>query len=114
MWNGVDPEPKTPANPYRMDHRHQLAGKCRNRTYQPPCEGLSGFEDRASHQTRTLPCWRKPLSCKGSHCRNGSLRREGSAVWSLFGHFAPRLDGLAGTGRAIRTAATADLQDDAS
>ncbi len=32
-----------------------VAGKCRNRTYQPPCEGLSGFEDRAGHQTRTLP-----------------------------------------------------------
>jgi len=33
-----------------------MAGKCRNRTYQPPCEGLSGFEDRARHQSRTLPC----------------------------------------------------------
>jgi len=32
-----------------------LAGKCRNRTYQPPCEGLSDFEDRANHQIRTLP-----------------------------------------------------------
>jgi len=32
-----------------------VAGKCRNRTYQPTCDGLSGFEDRAGHQTRTLP-----------------------------------------------------------
>jgi hypothetical protein len=33
----------------------EVAGACRNRTYQPPCDGLSGFEDRAGHQTRTLP-----------------------------------------------------------
>ena len=32
-----------------------LAGACRNRTYQSPCDDLSDFEDRASHQTRTLP-----------------------------------------------------------
>jgi hypothetical protein len=38
-----------------------LAGTCRNRTYQPPCDGLSGFEDRAGHQTRTLPCAREVL-----------------------------------------------------
>ena len=38
-----------------------LAGACRNRTYQPPCDGLSDFEDRANHQIRTLPRWRKAL-----------------------------------------------------
>ena len=38
-----------------------MAGKCRNRTYQPSCPGLSGFEDRAGHQTRTFPRSRKPL-----------------------------------------------------
>jgi hypothetical protein len=32
-----------------------LAGACRNRTYQSPCDDLIDFEDRASHQTRTLP-----------------------------------------------------------
>jgi hypothetical protein len=32
-----------------------VAGACRNRTYQPPCEGLNSFEDCAGHQTRTLP-----------------------------------------------------------
>ena len=36
-----------------------MAGKCRNRTYQPPCEGLNGFEDRANHQIRTLPSGRR-------------------------------------------------------
>jgi hypothetical protein len=38
-----------------------LAGACRNRTYQSPCDDLSDFEDRASHQTRTLPRQLKAL-----------------------------------------------------
>ncbi len=33
----------------------KVAGACRNRTYQSPCGDLSDFEDRAGHQTRTLP-----------------------------------------------------------
>ena len=32
-----------------------LAGTCRNRTDQSPCDDLTSFEDWASHQTRTLP-----------------------------------------------------------
>jgi len=41
----------------------EVAGACRNRTYQSPCDDLSDFEDRASHQTRTLPRWRKASFC---------------------------------------------------
>jgi hypothetical protein len=38
-----------------------VAGACRTRTYQSPCDDLSDFEDRASHQARTLPCQGKLL-----------------------------------------------------
>ncbi len=48
-------KPETAESLIRQDSAVYLAGKCRNRTYQPPCEGLSGFEDRARHQSRTLP-----------------------------------------------------------
>ena len=54
-----------------------LAGKCRNRTYQSPCEDLSGFEDRADHQIRTLPCstqviCRPRWSVLGDRCRKNA------------------------------------------
>jgi hypothetical protein len=42
-----------------------LAGACRNRTYQSPCDDLSGFEDRANHQIRTLPRLRNVLILQG-------------------------------------------------
>ena len=65
-----------------------MAGKCRNRTYQPPCEGLNGFEDRANHQIRTLPFAGKALWHIG--LRRTSTSRAGHArrFWSLLGHFA--------------------------
>ena len=46
-------------NPHKFWRNGHMAGKCRNRTYQPPCEGLNGFEDRANHQIRTLPSGRR-------------------------------------------------------
>ena len=43
------------------NHRAFVAGACRNRTYQSPCGDLSDFEDRAGHQTRTLPRMRNTI-----------------------------------------------------
>src|SRR5665213_1637774 len=78
LVNGPEPRPSNSAPPAahasrserRADaHSHprhlsvlpRLAGTCRNRTDQPPCDGLTSFEDWASHQTRTLPCATKSV-----------------------------------------------------
>ena len=66
--------------------RGRAAGECRNRTYQPPCEGLSGFEDRASHQTRTLPRRRKGLCHKASRVTSSEADDPRRAFWSPLGH----------------------------
>jgi hypothetical protein len=44
-----------PGKARRIRFFRTVAGACRNRTYQPPREGLNSFEDCAGHQTRTLP-----------------------------------------------------------
>lgn len=49
-----------------------LARACRNRTYQPPYDGLSDFEDRANHQIRTLPCAKKSLRLGLPSSRGGN------------------------------------------
>ncbi len=90
--------------PVKSSENTEVAGKCRNRTYQPACVGLSGFEDRAGHQTRTLPCLyfdisRSTYISRGAFwpCRAVVLRlmenRSGSARAAVFApldHFSGR------------------------
>ena len=64
-----------------------MAGTCRNRTYQPPCDGLSGFEDRANHQIRTFPCALETLACKGfPDLRGGDYLRRPETDLRIVSH----------------------------